>query len=146
MGAAASEHEEFLAAAEAAVKDKLKTLKYRFRRIDVTHQESISSGGGGNATIFRFQKSMSTKSVRITIGLWADRWVSLDARKPGKKGWDWCYSYEGRLSGDHQVGVIIDLVKELDDALHPERGFEGVTEESRWYKILLRGPSRLAKK
>ena len=50
--------------------------------------------------IVEYRPLRAKAGTQITLKVWADRWIWIDARAAGASGWEWEWSREGRLIAD----------------------------------------------
>jgi hypothetical protein len=76
--------------------------------------------------------------VTVRLAVWSDRWIWLDARRRGKRGWAWFTTLEGRYIGKNGPDGLVRQLEQiftagLDD--DPVRRIGQI-----WNPILAKGP------
>ncbi|VAW62710.1 hypothetical protein MNBD_GAMMA08-1240 [hydrothermal vent metagenome] len=104
---------EFLDAIIFSLKKKNKSLKHRINKVicdkvyDVVEEHKIEK------LELTLHELKSSKGIVLRFYAWGDRWVWIDARRRGKIGWDWEWTFEGRMSGNCTPR---DLVAAIDES------------------------------
>ncbi len=80
----------------------------------------------------------------LRANAWPDRWMWIDAREPGKRGWKWQWTREGRLLGNCTGANLVEAL-ELSYAASPFVSEKAFTDQvaAIWRPLLATGP-RLA--
>ena len=91
------------------------------------------------------RSSLSRNSIKIRLYIWADRWLWIDARKSKKDGWEWEYTFEGRLSGLASERDLMEALKAFNKSsiTYTE---DSVAKESdlHWMRLIATGPKALS--
>jgi hypothetical protein len=83
---------------------------------------------------------------RITLNVWQDRWVLVDARLAAKKGWVWEWRYEGRLLGVHSGRTLIETLERTMSATFEMTAEKTDRLTAMWHPLLARGPKGVTAK
>jgi len=120
---------------------KRKSLAYdshdlRFNKVyDIVEDKKVEK-----VEIF-IQSSSSRNCIKMRLYVWGDRWIWIDARKGRKKGWEWEYSKDGRLSGHSSPRQLIEAFKKFYSAsCHFDTQSFIQDAASVWETILAIGP------
>jgi hypothetical protein len=85
----------------------------------------------------KLEISAEVGAARLRLFVWDDRWVFIDARIPTKtSGWEWEFSYQGRLVGDDTRALFGGFEQSIDAvAAQSDEALDNV-----WRPLLAAGP------
>jgi hypothetical protein len=134
---------EFLEDVADSLRKRLKAISHQASRIDGQKvYETVGSAKEEKFEIY-LAKTSSRNGPRIRVNVWADRWISVDAREPspkGVKGWLWEWTTEGRLMGGLGGKEIVQALEAGISSLYQIDKDRVHKFDEIWRPILARGP------
>lgn len=93
------------------------------------------------------RSSRSKTGIRTRLDIWGDRWIYLDIRKPKKKGWEWEYTIQGRLSGSANEIELMKAFKafQKNSLLFNSKTIHSAANEH-WNTLIAMGPKEVPSK
>jgi hypothetical protein len=126
-------HSEVLRAFVGAIRARSRALKHRFSILEC---ERIIDDDGRESVLLRL-RDRARNSLQLALRLWDDRWCWFDARRGAKQGWQFTWSYDGRVGPDTVDELIVALEKANE---YVWETVDHVALEALWSPLLRRGP------
>ena len=118
-----------------------KSIKYDAYEVKFNKVMDLVDGRKSEKIEISIRSSASRSDVITRLYIWDDRWLWLDSRKSQKKGWEWEYNIEGRLSGLATEKNLMEALK----AFYKESLFyndDNIISQANthWKKLIATGP------
>jgi len=127
----------FIAEVQEALRKRGKPIKYR--KSDISIERVIERTNGEEWEKLEIECPFHRTTTRLSVHLWHDRWVRIDARRSSKAGWVWHFTAEGRLLGSHSARDFVALFEESLSAGHWDEQAPARLENV-WKPALATGP------
>ena len=135
---------EFLNEVDNSLAKRRKALKHKFHEVESEKTYEIEHGVENERFELRIRSSPSPKDLRCRLVAWPNRWVWVDARKSAKMGWEWVWTFEGRLLGTlTSRDLVIALELSLDLSKQSGRAIDMMSISKIWKSSLAVGPTKL---
>ena len=137
---------EFLNYVAFSLSKRHKSLKHKLHSISCDKVYEVNEDNEKLEKLeLHLRDSRSSNGMQCRLFVWPDRWIWIDARKGAKKGWEWEWTFEGRLLGEFGGRELISAVeKALFDSI--DEHFKPVMSEVEeiWRPLLAKGPIRVS--
>ena len=132
-----SEPSEIAAFADA-FRRRSRALKRSFSTVKLEKILERTDGLVRERIDVRLQKRQSPKSLVFSVHFWADRWLWVDIREGGDRGWKFEWTIEGRLSGQKSAVDIVEAITVTDRALFNINGDHADAINAIWREIVIK--------
>lgn len=135
---------DFLNDVAFSFKKRRKSLKHRCAQIAFGKVYEIENNQETERLELKLQARSSSKGERLRLHAWPDRWIWVDARKGAKKGWEWEWTFDGRLLGAFTGRDLIAAVEEsLAFSFYSDTAPQSYDVSNIWQPLLAKGPTRI---
>jgi len=133
---------EFLNSVVYSLRKRHKSLKHKLHSITCNKVYEVYEDNTKLEKLeLDFRESRTYNGMTCRLFVWPDRWVWVDARKATKKGWEWEWTFEGRLLGGYGGR---ELISAIEEALFEstDENFKPIMFEVKeiWRPLLAKGP------
>lgn len=138
-------HSENVAIADLidGLRRRTRALRRSFHLLECAKVIETDAGPEREKLELRLQRTRSPKGPVFRLHMWEDRWIWVDFREAAPKGWKWCWTTEGRLSGVKRGSDLIEAIERSAKLIYAAEGAPQQALDELWRPLLLTGPSPL---
>lgn len=127
----------FFAEVREALRKRGKAIKHQNPKVSI--ERVVERTDGAEWEKLEIECPYYGKTTRLTLHVWQDRWILVDARRSSKAGWVWEFRTEGRLLGGQSARALVGLFEASLGAGHWDTEAPAKLERI-WSNILATGP------
>jgi hypothetical protein len=136
---------DFVSEFAFALHKRAKAIKHRGVKIESQRVKEIKNGV--ESPIARLDVKLTYRieqRVTLTVAVWPDRWIWVDARRSSKRGWLWASTLEGRFLARAGAPDLVRHIEATLDASHGPHDHVPHKIAAVWAGSLAHGPRELA--
>ena len=131
---------EFIKDVVESLRKRHKALKHRVNAIACERIIERDDHADHEKIEITFRAHVAGRRCGLRVFVWDDRWLWVDCRLAGKRGWLWEWTREGRLRGPASGRAIMESLERTLDLAHTMNAAETARFDDVWIPILARGP------